>query len=164
VKYLNQAIDDTRKQEVPNEPLLKKAKYIMLKKTENLTERQKQRFEMIDQANLKTAQAWRMAENFKGLFELSNKEEAIEYFQQWFMNVMGSEINAMKKVAGMFLNHLEGIINYVTCKITNAKTERFNGKIQELRVIAKGYRKFENFRSAILFFNGNLELFHTIPS
>lgn len=164
MKYLNQAIDETRKQEAPDEPLLKKAKYIMLKKAENLTEWQKLRFEMINQANLKTAIAWRMAENFKGLFDLSTTEAAIEYFQQWFMHVMSSEITAMKKVAGMFLNHLDGIINYVTCKITNAKTERFNGKIQELRVIAKGYRKFENFRAAILFFNGNLELFHTKPS
>ncbi len=34
--------------------------------------------------------------------------------------------------------------------------ERLNGKIQENKIIAKGYRTFKNFRSAILFFLGGL--------
>jgi transposase len=34
-----------------------------------------------------------------------------------------------------------------------------NGKIQLLKTVARGYRKFENFRSAILFFYGKLSLF-----
>ncbi|MCF8237346.1 MAG: transposase, partial [Saprospiraceae bacterium] len=37
--------------------------------------------------------------------------------------------------------------------------ERINGKIQELKLSARGYRVFENFRSAILFFNGGLDLY-----
>jgi len=37
--------------------------------------------------------------------------------------------------------------------------ERLNGKIQELKTIGKGYRMFENFRSAILFFYGGLSLY-----
>jgi len=34
-----------------------------------------------------------------------------------------------------------------------------NGKIQELKTIGRGYRTFANFRSALLFFNGGLELY-----
>jgi len=37
--------------------------------------------------------------------------------------------------------------------------ERLNGKIQELKTIGKGYWKFENFKSAILFFHGGLNLY-----
>ena len=33
-----------------------------------------------------------------------------------------------------------------------------NGKIQEIKTIGRGYRKFENFRVAILFFCGGLDL------
>lgn len=37
--------------------------------------------------------------------------------------------------------------------------ERLNGKIQELKYIGKGNRIFDNFRSAILFFFGGLNLY-----
>ncbi len=37
--------------------------------------------------------------------------------------------------------------------------ERLNGKIQEVKVVSRGYRKFKNFRSAILFFHGGLNLY-----
>jgi transposase len=37
--------------------------------------------------------------------------------------------------------------------------ERLNGKIQEVKSTARGYKTFENFRSAILFFNGGLSLY-----
>jgi len=41
----------------------------------------------------------------------------------------------------------------------NAMAERLNGKIQEVKLIGRGYRTFENFRSAILFFHGGLDLY-----
>ena len=37
--------------------------------------------------------------------------------------------------------------------------KRLNGKIQEIKLAGRGYRTFENFRSAILFFHGNLDLY-----
>ena len=58
VKYLNKGIDEMRKKEVKTEPLLKKAKYIMLKNSSNLTDKQKVRFMEINQANLLTSRAW----------------------------------------------------------------------------------------------------------
>lgn len=41
----------------------------------------------------------------------------------------------------------------------NGKAERINGKIQEIKTVSRGYRKFENFRSAVLFFCGGLDLY-----
>jgi transposase len=43
--------------------------------------------------------------------------------------------------------------------LSNAMAERLNGKIQELKTVGKGYRTFANFRSAILFFHGGLDLY-----
>ncbi|MEM0939978.1 MAG: hypothetical protein AAF600_10835 [Bacteroidota bacterium] len=36
--------------------------------------------------------------------------------------------------------------------------ERINGKLQEIKMTARGYRSLENFKSAILFFHGGLDL------
>jgi len=37
--------------------------------------------------------------------------------------------------------------------------ERLNGKIQEIKTIGRGYATFENFRSALLFFYGGIDLY-----
>jgi transposase len=42
---------------------------------------------------------------------------------------------------------------------SNAMAERLNGKIQEIKACGRGYRRFENFRSAILFFHSGLSLY-----
>ena len=63
------------------------------------------------------------------------------------------------KVAKMFTNHIKGVCNALVENISNAMAERLNGKIQELKTVGKGYRNFNNFRSAVLFFNGGLSLY-----
>ena len=65
----------------------------------------------------------------------------------------------MNKVVNMFKNHLIGVTNALINTFTNAMAERLNGKIQEIKIAGRGYRKFENFRSAILFFHGGLNLY-----
>ncbi len=159
IKYLKDAVNNERKKEVKDEDILKKSKYTMLKNERNLTSKQYTQFEDIMAANLKTGQAWSLAETFKEVLDSKEPVQAIAYFDMWIDKVKDSGLKAMQKVAGTFKNHMEGIINYVVHKITNAKTERFNGKIQNLKNIARGYRTYKNFRSAILFFNGKLDLY-----
>ena len=78
---------------------------------------------------------------------------------QWVSNALQSNIKEITKVIETFKNHISGIINAMVKTFSNAMAERLNGKIQEVKAIAKGYRTFENFRSAILFFNGGLYLY-----
>jgi len=59
----------------------------------------------------------------------------------------------------MFENHFDGVCNALWNRQSNAKAERINGKIQEIKTIGRGYRIFENFRVAILFFCGGLGLY-----
>ena len=63
------------------------------------------------------------------------------------------------KVAKMFNNHIRGVINALTTSFSNAMAERLNGKIQEIKTAGRGYRTFQNFRNAILFFHGGLNLY-----
>ncbi len=86
-------------------------------------------------------------------------EESQAIFEEWFEAVTVSGIKEVVKVAQMFSNHLRGVLNAMTSNLSNAMAERLNGKIQLLKSIGRGYRKFENFRSAILFFYGKLNLF-----
>jgi len=65
----------------------------------------------------------------------------------------------MQKVARMLKEHLEDILTYFNSFITNAISEGFNSKIQLIRAKARGFRSFENYRVAILFHCGKLDLF-----
>nr|MDA3878832.1 transposase [Prolixibacteraceae bacterium] len=78
---------------------------------------------------------------------------------QWISNAVQTKIKEITKVVDTFKNHLRGIINAMVNTFTNAMAERLNGKIQEVKACGRGYRKFENFRSAILFFHGGLYLY-----
>ncbi|MDR2287353.1 MAG: transposase, partial [Prevotellaceae bacterium] len=68
-------------------------------------------------------------------------------------------IKEINEVVNMFERHLTGIVNAIKTGANNARAKRLNGAIQELKVIGRGYRNTDNFRIAILFFNGNLDMF-----
>jgi len=57
------------------------------------------------------------------------------------------------------MSHLKGVINALISNLNNAMAERLNGKIQEIKLVGRGYGKFESFRNAILFFHGGLQLY-----
>ena len=78
---------------------------------------------------------------------------------RWYHDAMKTQLKPIMKVAEMFHRHIGEIINAMVLGRNNAKAERMNGNIQELKVIARGYRNINNFINAILFFNGKLNLY-----
>ena len=158
VKYLNEAIDKVRRREVKQHQDLKNSRYALLKNPENLTDRQRIHFEAIADANYEVSKAWQVRENFKALFS-KGKLWATLSFLQWANDATKRKIKEVDKVVDMFKNHLSGVVNALLINLTNAMAERLNGKIQELKTVGRGYRTFTNFRSAILFFNGGLNLY-----
>ena len=64
----------------------------------------------------------------------------------------------MKRAAKQLTPNVQGLLNYIKHKLTNGYAESVNGMIQEIKTVARGFRRFDNFRVAILFFLGKLEL------
>ena len=158
VKYLNDALDKVRRREVKTHELLRNSRYALLKNPENLTEKQRIKFEQIKAANHEVAKAWQVRENFKSLFS-SNPQEVFGLYMKWASDATHRNMKEVTKVVDMFHAHLKGVINALVTTFSNAMAERLNGKIQQLKSIGRGYRKFANFRSAILFFHGGLDLY-----
>lgn len=164
IKYLNDAVDKTRRAESKelqkkNDQTLIKTKYIFLKKKENMTENQLTKFQQIQEMNLKTSQAWMAKENFKEFFNSETINEGKFFFAEWYHDVKERSLTKMIKVGKMLVKHSDGLLNYIKHPINNAVAEWLNGKIQEIKTIGRGFRKFENFRIAILFFLGKLNLY-----
>jgi transposase len=159
VKHLNDAVDKVRRREVKSHEELKNTKYILLKNPDNHTEKQRIKFESIADANYEVSRAWRVKENFRDIFGCESIAESHILVFQWIGHALRTNIKEISKVVEMFKNHVKGIINAMVNTFSNAMAERLNGKIQEIKACGRGYRRFENFRNAILFFHGGLNLY-----
>lgn len=158
IMYLNKAIDQVRRREVKQHEELKHTRYALLKNPENLTEKQRIKFEAIAGANYEVSKAWQVRENFKALFSCG-KLFAWTLYNKWTADSKRRKIKEIDKVIETFNNHVSGVVNALIMNLSNAMAERLNGKIQELKTVGRGYRTFTNFRSAILFFHGGLDLY-----
>jgi transposase len=160
IKYLNEAIDKIRRREVKENEILKYSKYTLLKSEEKRTEFQKDLFDEIMKSNLEVAKAHYAKETFKSLFNKHNDDyQAKENLKNWATTFYMMNISEINKVILMMLSHINGVVNAMISNHTNAMAERLNGKIQEIKLCGRGYRTFSNFRSAILFFHGGLQLY-----
>ncbi len=160
IAYLNKAMDQVRRREVKDNEALKNSRYSLLKNEENMPQKQKAKYEEIKASNFEVCKVWHIRENFKVLFDCNNgKNEAAELLKNWAQDSFMNKIKEVNKVILMMLSHFIGVTNALITNFTNAMAERLNGKIQEIKFVAKGYRTFKNFRSAILFFHGGLNLY-----
>jgi transposase len=162
-QYLNEAVDLTRRSEHAKllrkgDWTLEKSRFLWVKNRENHTAKQAERFKSLLGADLNTAKAWALKETFKAFFQSDTVEDAEQFLNDWTQEVEKTKNRHLLKVAKMLINHKEGLLNYVKHRVTNAAAEALNSMIQEIKTIARGFRRFENFRVAILFFLGGLEL------
>jgi transposase len=162
--YLNDAVDKTRRAE--NRELYKmqdktllKTKYLWLKSEENLTDKQRIAFESLKGLELETAKVWAFKENFRQFFACQTFYGAETFFHHWHEAAIALDNRHLSQVAEMLRNHLDGLLAYIRHRVTNAIAEGLNGQIQHIKAAARGFRRFTNFRIAILFFLGKLELY-----
>jgi transposase len=158
VGYLNKAVDKCRRREVRHHEALKRTKYLFLKDKTNLTDEQSLRFDAIKNANYEVSKAWLIKEDFRDILFMPHMGEMKTLYRMWRNDALRSNIKEINEVIEMFDRHEEGILNALTTGANNAKAERLNGSIQELKMVGRGYRNTENFRIAILFFHGDLDL------
>jgi transposase len=162
-KYLGEAVDKVRRQEhkglmSKNDETLKGAKYLFLKRQENLNEKEMERFNNLRLDTLKVGRAWSIKEMFSEFWAYSYQGSAEKFFNRWFWWATHSRLKPIVQVAKMLKRHLGNILTYLRHRITNAMTEGFNSKIQSIKANARGYRNFGNYRIAILFYCGKLQL------
>ena len=159
--YLNKAVDDVRKEEhrsltKEGDETLKNSKYQWLHNFPDL--RCEPSFQNLYNLNLKTSKAWRLKESFSGFWNYSYIGAAKKYFEDWCKQVNRSKLEPMKKVARMLENRLQGLLNYLKHRITNAASEGMNSQVARIIANARGLRSFPTFRIRVLFFLGKLDL------
>lgn len=163
-EHLNAGVDKTRRTEHKRlsragDTRLKSTRYLWLRSPETLSDTQRERLAELTQGELETTSVWRLKEDFRRFFEAKDKAAATDFFHDWHTRVLQLGNTHLKQVATMFKNHLEGLLAYLRHRVSNGLAENINGRIQQLKSKARGFRTWAGFRQAILFHLGQLNLY-----
>jgi transposase len=173
MRYLTTAVDTVRKREhraltATGDTRLARSKYLWLYSAENLPERYGQRFAALRAVDLKTGRAWALKESLRRLWNYHRRGWGEKHWRRWYFWATHSRLQPVIDAAHTLKRHEDGLLSYFTHRITNAGAESLNSRIQAIRVSARGYRNRTNFKTAIYFHCGGLQLYpatvtHGIP-
>lgn len=164
MQHMTKAVDAVRKQEhrelmAEGDDTLAGSKYLWLYSQENLPEKHRGTFEQLRRAKLKTGRAWAIKESLRELWGYTYRGWAERYWKRWDAWATHSQLKPIIAVAKMVRRHIGNILTYFKHRITNAVSEGINSKIQTVKKQAYGYRNRENFKTAIYFHCGGLDLY-----
>jgi transposase len=159
-KLLGEAVDKVRRAEhkalmLRGDDILKGSRYDWLYDPANLNAARLSRLNGMLAADLRTGRAYGYRINFGDFWSCGSRDEGRAFFKTWYRSAIASRLAPIKAVARTLKNHLEGLLNYFSYRISNAMSEGLNSAIQKLKATARGFR---NFRTRILFFLGQLTL------
>jgi transposase len=139
--------DDTPKQ------LLARSRYIIAKKSNEWTENQKIRAELLFKNYPLLHQAYKHTLEFRNIYEETSREIAQEKILNWIQKTKLLNMNVFNTAANSLNYHLETILNFFVKRHTNANAESFNSKIKLFRANQRGVvnTKFFLFRLEKLF-------------
>jgi transposase len=159
--HLSKAIDEVRAGEVKDlkregyEPILKRTRWCLLKRPENLTESQEVKLSDLLRYNLRSVRAYLLKEDFQGFWEYVSAAWAGKFLDRWCTRTMRSQLEPMKRVARMLRNHRDLILNWFVAKgaVSAGAVEGLNGKA---KVTTRRSYGFRGFRTA------SVALYHTM--
>ncbi|MBN2263661.1 MAG: ISL3 family transposase, partial [Prolixibacteraceae bacterium] len=103
VAMMGKAVDKVRNQEAKDlaangyEPMLKNARWPLLKREENLTTKQDAKLSELLKYNLKSVRAYLLKQNFQMFWEYTSPAWAEKFLDKWCFKTMRSKIEPMKK-------------------------------------------------------------------
>lgn len=148
MQRIGQAINHVRAAEVKQlksdgyEPVLKGCRWLLLKRPENLTDKQAVKLKELLQYNLKSVRSHLMKEDFQRLWQYWSPTWAGKFLDQWCTRAMRSKIEPMKKVARTFRDKRELILNWFRAEgtISAGVVEGFNNKLKLVTRKSYGFR------------------------
>ena len=164
MKMAGEAVDKVRRGEhrrlsSEGDNRLSGSRYLWLSGQEHLTDAQRLRFDEIYSRELETGKAWAYKEMLRDLWHHADAASATVFFKDWYKRVIHTKLTPLKKVAKTIQERLTNVVSYCTHGITNAVAEGINSKIMAIKRRVGGYRNRENFKTAIFFYCGGLDLY-----
>jgi transposase len=157
MQRMGKALDEVRAAEAKQlkrdgyEPILKGARWLLLKRRENLTDQQAVKLQEILQYNLRSVRSHVMKEDFQRFWEYASPAWAGKFLDEWCTRAMRSKIEPMKKVARMLRDKRELVLNWFRAegKLSAGIVEGFNNKLKLITRKSYGFRTQEAYETAL---------------
>ena len=161
---ISKAIDQVRAEEAKQlkadglEPVLTNSRFILLKRPENLTDKQEIKLAELVQYNLRSIRAYLLKEDFQQFWTYISPYYAGRFLDTWCTRTMRSKIEPMKKVARMLRNHRPLLMNWFKAKgeLSSGVVEGFNNKAKLTMRKSYGFRTFRGIEIALYHAIGDL--------
>jgi len=129
--------------------MIKKARWILLKNHEKLSDEKTQNLNEILETHSDLALCYAMKEELVELFKITDKEESRARWQKWFDAAINSGIQPLVKFGRQKIKRLDGLVAHSIFHINTGKLEGFNNKIKVAKRNAFGFRNSNYFFSYI---------------
>jgi transposase len=161
MRKFNEAIDEIRRSEVRDfkaanqENVLEKGRWLLLKRPENLSEKQTARLGELLKLNLSSIKGYLLREDFQRFWDYKQMPAAGKFLENWVTRTLQTDLEPMKKVANMLRSHKPLIMNWF-----KAKGRLSCGAVEGLNLKAKlTIRKAYGFKSLKCL---QIALYHTL--
>jgi transposase len=161
---MSKAIDKVRAEESKQmkadglEPLLTNSRFILLKRPENLTEKQEIKLAELVQYNLRSIRAYLLKEDFQHFWTYISPYYAGKFLDAWCTRTMRSKIDPMKKMAKTLRKHRPLLMNWLKARgeLSSGVVEGFNNKAKLTMRKSYGFRTFRGIEIALYHALGDL--------
>lgn len=155
--HLSKAIDEVRAQEARAlkaqgyAPVLTNTRWLLLKRPENLTEKQETRLSDLLRYNLRTVRSYLLKEDFQFFWCYRSSYWAGQFLDHWGTRTMRSKLEPMKKIARMLRGHRALLLNWFRAKgqLSSGVVEGFNTKAKLTTRKAFGFRTYHALEVAL---------------
>lgn len=161
-KVVHDALDEIRRRlqrEMPpaGRRILKGQRYVLLRASENLSERDQVSLHELLAANTDLTAGYMLKEAFRDVFAATNLATGRRRLKTWEAQVRESGVPEMIKVLGTIKRRRRGIENFFQYRVANGMAEGFNNVVGTIKKQAYGFHDREYLKLKILRICGKLE-------
>ena len=145
LQHANAAVDEVRRAEFfrkggRQRGLMKGKRWLLLTRWWNLTGTKRQELNALFALNRRLLKAYLLKESLARLWYYRYEGAMLRYLQAWIDQLRWQRLRPFEKLAGMLLDHLDGILNYCRTKVPLGVVEAVNGNIKSLLRRGRGYK------------------------
>jgi transposase len=146
-KYNREVVDRVRvdranelRDDRPARKVVKRSKWLLLKRRDRLKDQDRVRLEEILEANQPLAVSDIMREGLRGLWDQRDPEQLRQDWMDWIQQARESGVKPLATFARRLTNYLDGLVAFATHRLTTGFLEGINNTIKVIKRRAYGYR------------------------
>jgi transposase len=145
LQHANDAVEEVRRAEffrkgAKMRDLIKGKRWLLLTRWKNLEPSQRGILNRLFQLNKRVFKAYLLKESLEGLWNYRYEGAMVNYLRRWIDQLRWQRLPSFRKLAGMLIDHLDGILNYCRTKVRFGVVEAVNGNIRLLINRGRGYK------------------------